>query len=76
MGERRALALDGWDDEDREEYLKEVDDFIEKERVNQMEFNESEAKYSHTGEEEDGEGEDYEDPEDQRDINQIAFGDW
>ena len=77
VGERRALALDGWDDEDREEYLKELDDFVEKERVNQMEFNESEAKYSYTGEEGKDVDDDYEeDPEDQRDINQIAFGDW
>ena len=75
VGERRALALDGWDDEDREEYLKEVDEFIEKERINQMGLDEQEAMYSYTKEEDDVD-DDEEDPEEQRDINQIAHGDW
>lgn len=75
VGERRALALDGWDDEDREEYLKEVDEFVEQERIKQMGFDEAEETCSNTGEENDGK--DYEmDSEEQRDINQIAFGDW
>lgn len=76
VGERRALALDVWDDEDREEYIKEVDDFIEEERIKQLGFNDQEAKYSYT-EENGAVDDDYEeDPEEQRDINQIAFGDW
>lgn len=75
VGERRALALDGWDDEDREDYLKEVDEFVEEQRIKQMGLDEAERKHSHTGEDKDDE--DYEvDPEEERDINQVAFGDW
>jgi len=76
VGERRALALDGWDDEDREEYLQEVNEFVEEERIKQMGLDEQEANNSYTGEADDDEDEDYEDPEEQRDINQIAHGDW
>jgi hypothetical protein len=75
VGERRALALDGWDDDDREDYLREVDEFVEQERIKQMGFEEAEKAYSHTGEEIESEDDEI-DPEDERDINQIAFGDW
>lgn len=76
VGERRALALDGWDDEDREEYIEEMNEFVEEERIKQMGLDEAEAKHSYTGDEYDVDEYYDEDPEEERNINQIAFGDW
>lgn len=70
----RALALDGFDLEEREEYLKDVEEFIEKERIASLELDELEEDNPDTGKRQ--EEEDEEDPRDERDVNRFAYGDW
>jgi hypothetical protein len=38
QGERRALALDAWDEEDRKTFLENIDALIEEERVKSLEL--------------------------------------
>lgn len=49
QSERKALALDAWDEDDRDNFLKNVDDMIEKARVDSLELDE----YHYSEEDED-----------------------
>lgn len=67
--------MDGWDDEEGEEFLKDVEEFIEKERIASLDLDDLEEDNPDTGKR-DNEEEDEEDPNDQRDVNRFAYGDW
>lgn len=67
--------MDGWDEEEGEEFLKDVEEFIEKERIASLELDELEEDNPDTGKGVNDE-EDEEDPEDQIDVNRFAYGDW
>jgi hypothetical protein len=69
------LALDGFDENEREDYLKEVEELIETERIASLGLDDLEEDNPDTGKR-DGDEEDYEDPSDQRDVNRFAYGDW
>jgi hypothetical protein len=68
------LALDGFDEEEREDYLKEVEELIEKERIASLDLDELEEDNPDTGKRVGDEDE--EDQGDQRDVNRFAYGDW
>lgn len=70
----RALALDGFDEEEREDYLKEVEELIEKERIASLDLDDLEEDNPDTGKRSGDEEE--EDQGDQRDVNRFAYGDW
>jgi hypothetical protein len=68
------LALDGFDEEEREDYLKEVEELIEKERIASLDLDDLEEDNPDTGKRSGDEEE--EDQGDQRDVNRFAYGDW
>jgi hypothetical protein len=67
--------LDGWDDEEGEEFLKDVEEFIEKQRIASLDLDDLEEDNPDTGKR-DNEEEAEEDPNDERDVNRFAYGDW
>ena len=67
--------MDGWDEEEGQEFLKDVEELIEKERIASLELDELEEDNPDTGKR-DNDEEDEEDPRDQRDVNRFAYGDW
>ena len=72
----RAFALDGCDLEEREDYMKEIEELVEKEHISSLNIDYLEGDNPDTGkyrEEEEG----LEDPFDEEDSNQlVAYGDW
>jgi hypothetical protein len=84
VGERRALALTAWDEKDRVQFMKGLDEFIEEQRIKSMELDglesdEEEDELDQMTEEEEVqllEEQDTESGGKKKDPNQLAFGDW
>eukprot|EP00525_Craspedostauros_australis_P013949 CAMPEP_0198113298 /NCGR_PEP_ID=MMETSP1442-20131203/5004_1 /TAXON_ID= /ORGANISM="Craspedostauros australis, Strain CCMP3328" /LENGTH=379 /DNA_ID=CAMNT_0043770355 /DNA_START=24 /DNA_END=1160 /DNA_ORIENTATION=+ len=70
VGERRALALDAWDHEDRDEILKEINDMIEKVRVEQLELEDTVVDPATLAKGATN------DDENSVPVNRLAHGDW
>lgn len=81
VGERRALALTAWDEKDRSTFMKNLEEFLEEERKNEIiredEDQEEEGSELQLPEEEEEEDEQEVNAQGEvQDPNQLAFGEW